>query len=104
MFYVPTFVPDPFQTNIELFKFRTIKLKHLFCKHDQTVLESSICSIDNRLTFRPKSYFCPQTTSASITTFCKLVEQDVESLFQSPDLTIKYNITEVENEALHNLS
>lgn len=101
---MPTPVPNAFQTKVELFKFfRKIKLKYFFHK-DRTTLPLQVTPADVDCKFKRKSTFCPPTTSPSISTFCNLVENDIQKLFQDLPPNSRGNLSHGEKQALMRLS
>ena len=94
--FVPTKKADSFNTKVELFKFyRTIKLKAFFNKTNNLVnpplspqlgrTGENIRDSNERKVFKPKSTFVPTVFNASVNTFCRLVDQEVFSLFSPLD-------------------
>lgn len=76
--YVPPAPTDPFKLKVEMFKFyRSIKLKY-FYKKDNTQVYTP--PGDYARTLRTKSLFCPPVTNAAITTFCNLVDGEIEGI------------------------
>lgn len=107
--FIPTPTANPFQTKIELFKFfRNMKLKYFFSKDkihlpptDQIDSNSAISQ-----PFKTKSKFVPPIICPSIETFCKLVERDVNVVFQTQNAGTKHysNLDTQERVCLKKLS
>lgn len=106
--FVPTSPLNPFQVQVELFKFfRSIKLKYFYGKgktNKPLTAQNAANEVNAPLPFKVKSKFCPQVNCANIETFCNLVQRDVSELLQSPRSYSRSNCTPGERTALSALS
>ncbi|KAL2095452.1 hypothetical protein ACEWY4_010171 [Coilia grayii] len=91
-------------TKIELFKFfRSVKLKAFFAK-DRTITTEGQRIAEQQRRFKPKSTFMPPAFNPSVQTFCRLVDQEVSSLFSSTRDTRFYpNLSTHERASLRTL-
>ena len=110
--FVPSKKADSFQTRIELFRFfRSVKLRAFFDKGATNTSELETASIQapsfkGKNCLKPKSTFMPPTFNSSVATFCRLVDQDVTSLFHptNKNNACYPNVSVQEKKALMDLS
>lgn len=108
--FVPTTQSDDFKVTVDLFRFfRNIRLREFFHTATDTNNEPGPDASEdgplNVTQFRGKSYFVPPTNrNASIETYSRLVQQDVDTLLQNKNEYRHYpNITREEKLALDDL-
>lgn len=108
--FVPTTQPNDFDVKVDLFKFfRNIRLREFFATtQSASQLDINTSESQHQHTntlFRPKSDFTPPANrSASIETFCRLVDQDAtELLKRKHEFNTHSNLSADEKKALNDL-
>lgn len=104
--FVPTVATNPFNVKIELFRFlRNVKLKGFFSPREVTPSSGFSGTSEHR--FKPKSTFIPFVNNPSVSTFCRLVEKEIDDELQkngeTPSIRKKHNLSKIQKVAIDNL-
>lgn len=94
--YVPPTPTDPFKLKVEMFRFyRSLKLKYFFKRQsplmdiphsaDPEQAAEPLRHTSQAQPLKPKSQFCPPVSNAAITTFCNLVDRDIDNILLNAD-------------------
>ena len=104
--FSPTNAPNDFDLKVDLFRFyRNLHLKAWYKMTPPLGSASSSSeSCSSATSFKPKSYFCPIVQNATLNTFEKKVNYEVEKLFSQRRNRHRQNLSKAEQGALKELS
>lgn len=105
--FAPTNQLNDFDLKVDLFRFyRNLHLKAWYKLASSPAFTPAQTGVDSHRSapFKPKSYFCPTVQNATLNTFERKVNFEIENLLSKNNTPSRHNLSKEEREALKELS